>query len=168
MIVITILVIYNNNNNSSSSSSKYVFSTSRPLAPASKVDARFCDSGLHKYIYIYIYIYICIERERDTYSFTVQYSIYIINECLFHRPVALDLRMSMTLDTRGGRSIPTRTTCRVSVYFTETSIIIQTTVYEHYTHIIINVRTHAVYARATRCIQTSENPTVRAKESTRA
>ena len=44
------------------------------------------------------------------------------SEFLFHRPVALDLRMSMTLDMRGDRGSPTRTTCRMNAYSTDTGI----------------------------------------------
>ena len=47
----------------------------------------------------------------------------LTNMCVFfHRPVALDLRMSMTLDMRGDRGSPTKTTWRMIVYFTDTGI----------------------------------------------
>ena len=47
-------------------------------------------------------------------------------ECLFHRPVALDSRMSMTLDVRGDRGSPTRTTCRMSIDLTDAGIDLHT------------------------------------------
>ena len=37
-------------------------------------------------------------------------------------PIALDLRMSMTCDMRGYGGSPTRTTCRMRVYFTDTGM----------------------------------------------
>ena len=42
------------------------------------------------------------------------------HECLFHRPIALSLRVSLTLGMAGGRGSPRRATCRMSVYFTDT------------------------------------------------
>jgi len=42
------------------------------------------------------------------------------NACLVHRPIALSLRVSLTLGMTGGRGSPGRATCRTSVYFTDT------------------------------------------------
>ena len=42
------------------------------------------------------------------------------NKCLFHRPVAVTLPMSVNIDIRGEGVRPTVTTRRMSVYFTDT------------------------------------------------
>ena len=44
-----------------------------------------------------------------------------INECSFHRPVALTLPMSVNIDIRGEGGSPTLTTSRMNVYFTDTN-----------------------------------------------
>ena len=54
---------------------------------------------------MYTYTYIC----KSDY-----------NECVFHRPVALTLPMSVSIDIRGEGGSPTLTTSRRSVYSTET------------------------------------------------
>ena len=62
------------------------------------------------YIYICIYtnVYVCMYVCICVYTFTYIYIyIYILN-------------MSITLDMRGDRGSPTRTTCRMSLYFTDT------------------------------------------------
>ena len=40
-------------------------------------------------------------------------------ECLFHRPIALTLLMSVNIDIRGDGGSPTSTTSRMSVHFTD-------------------------------------------------
>ena len=40
--------------------------------------------------------------------------------CLFHRPIALTLRMSVNIYIRGDGASPTLTTSRMSDYFTDT------------------------------------------------
>ena len=39
------------------------------------------------------------------------------NECLFHRPIALDVRMLVNIDIRGNGGIRMCSTRRMSVYF---------------------------------------------------
>ena len=46
------------------------------------------------------------------------------NECLFHRPVGLILPMSVNIDIRKKGGSPIVTASRMSVYFTDTGIII--------------------------------------------
>ena len=45
------------------------------------------------------------------------------NECLFHTPNALDVRMLVNIDIRGGGGSRMCTTSRMSVYFTHTGIL---------------------------------------------
>ena len=44
------------------------------------------------------------------------------NNCLFHRPIALTLGMSMNIDIRGQGGSPTLTTSRIKVHFADTGI----------------------------------------------
>ena len=59
------------------------------------------------------------------------------NECLFRRPVALTLRMSMNIDIDigGERGSPTLTTSMMSVYLTDTGMGVRQ--YARYVNMII-------------------------------
>ena len=84
--------------------------------------------SLSIYIYIYIYMFVSLSLSLSLLlylplSLTLPpFLSYSPHECLFHRPAALTLSMSVNIDIRGDGGSPTMSTCRTSVYFADTRI----------------------------------------------